>query len=177
VLPRTFSWCLLRIAYPADKWKEKLDFRRFKPVKCLPRSADEESAMRNEDSATRRADQRKAISQVDVLNVKDLNKGDVYFSRATVVDVSNTGILLLVERENILSVPLRSSLSLNGLINVSVGFTIEVMDTYIEGIVTRTRPEGGGDFMIAVDFREDAPEYWRNCLVDLLPEDGDGNGI
>src|ERR1700677_2114258 len=118
---------------------------------------------------------RKAISQVDVLNVKNVSSGEVYFSRAMLVDVSPTGILLRVERENILAMGLRSTLTLSSIIGASVGFTIEVMDTYLEGQVTRTKLEGHGNFVVAVDFRDDAPEYWRNCLVDLLPENDDQN--
>src|ERR1700677_384701 len=117
---------------------------------------------------------RKAISQVDVLNVKNVSSGEVYFSRAMLVDVSPTGILLRVERENILAMGLRSTLTLSSIIGTSVGFTIEVMDTYLEGGVTRTKLEGHGTFVVAVDFRDDAPEYWRNCLVDLLPADSEG---
>ncbi len=114
---------------------------------------------------------RKSISQVDVLNVKNVSSGEVYFSRAMLVDVSPTGLLLRVERENILAMGLRSTLTLSSIIGSSVGFTIEVMDTYLEGSVTRTKLEGHGTFVVAVDFRDDAPEYWRNCLVDLLPPD------
>ena len=118
---------------------------------------------------------RKAISQVDVLNVKNVSTGEVYFSRGVLVDVSPTGLLLRIERENILSIPLRSTLTLSSIVGAGVGFTIEVMDTYIEGVITRTKLEGHGTFVVAVDFREDAPEYWRNCLVDLLPERDDGD--
>jgi len=112
---------------------------------------------------------RKTISQVDVLNVKNVTNGEVYFSRAMLVDVSPTGVLIRVERENILALNLRSTLTLSSIIGSGVGFTIEVMDTYLEGVVTRTKLEGHGSFVVAVDFRDDAPEYWRNCLVDLLP--------
>jgi hypothetical protein len=115
---------------------------------------------------------RKSLTEVDVLNVKNINTGEVYFTRATLVDVSATGLLLRVERGNILSMGLRSALSFDSMVNASVGFTIEVMDTYIEGVVTRTKREDKDTFLVAVDFREDAPEYWRNCLFDLLPDDG-----
>jgi hypothetical protein len=123
------------------------------------------------DQENRATKYRKHVSQVDVLNVKNVTKGDVYFARATLVDVSPTGLLLRVERENILAMGLRSTLTLSTIIGESVGFTIEIMDTYIEGLITRTKLEGHGTFVVAVDFREDAPEYWRQCLVDLLPDD------
>ena len=123
------------------------------------------------DQENRAVKYRKNVSQVDVLNVKNVSNGDVYFSRATLVDVSPTGLLLRVERENILALGLRSTLTLSTIIGEGVGFTIEIMDTYIEGLITRTKLEGHGTFVVAVDFREDAPEYWRQCLVDLLPND------
>jgi len=124
----------------------------------------------NAAQSRRSHNQRKNVAQVDVLNVKNISTGEVYFSRASIVDVSPTGLLLRIQRGHILTVPLRSTLTWATLVNISVGFTIEVMDTYIEGIITRSKPEGKGEFLLAVDFREDAPEYWRNCLVDLLPD-------
>jgi len=120
---------------------------------------------------------RKAVTEVNVLNIKNIETGEVYFSRACVVDVSSTGVLIRVLRDDIVSTALRSTLSLSGIVNVSVGFTIEVMGTYIEGIIVRTKPKGKGEFVVAVDFREDAPEYWRHCLVDLLPGHGDESDI
>ena len=80
-------------------------------------------------------------------------------------------VVTKVKRDDILSHSLRSTLTLSVLHGVSVGFTIEVMDTYIEGYISRTKAEGRGDFVAAVDFREDAPDYWRQCFVDLLPEE------
>jgi hypothetical protein len=120
---------------------------------------------------------RKVVSQINVLNVRNVGTTEVYFSRANVVDVSPTGILLRVRRDDIMAHTLRSTLTLSVLHKVSVGFTIEIMDTYIEGIITRTKPEGKGDFLAAVDFRDDAPEYWRHCLVDLLPDETDSDEI
>ena len=116
---------------------------------------------------------RKSVQEVHVLNVKNVSSGEVYFARASVVDVSPTGLLLRVAREDILALSLRSTLTMSIVHDVGVGFTIEVMDTYIEGVITRTKLEGKNGFLCAVDFREDAPEYWRNCLVDLLPESAD----
>lgn len=122
------------------------------------------------DGFQRDHDVRKQVGACDVLNVKNIATGEVYFARATIVDVSPTGLLLRVSRQDILAMSLRSTLTLSALNQASVGFTIEVMDTYIEGVITRTKLEGQGEFVVAVDFREDAPEYWRNCLVDLLPD-------
>jgi hypothetical protein len=98
----------------------------------------------------RRDQDRKEINDVFALNVKNVETGEVYFSRATIVDVSPTGCLLQVDRGDILAASLRSTLTLSTIHGVNVGFTIEVMDTYIEGTVTRTKLEGGGIFVAAI---------------------------
>ena len=129
--------------------------------------------MKNKKNSRRLQSDRKVVSEIHVLNVKNIANGEVFFSRASVVDVSPTGLLLRVQREDILALSLRSTLTLSHIHNVSVGFTIEVMDTYLEGFISRTKAEGKGDFLAAVDFREDAPDYWRQCFVDLLPTNDD----
>lgn len=118
---------------------------------------------------------RKEVSEIFVLNVKNLKTNEVLFSRAEVLDVSATGLLLQVKRDEIVALSLRSTLTMSLLHDVSVGFTIEVMDNYIEGSIKRTKPLGRGEFLIAVDFRDDAPSYWRESLVDLLPSKDDGD--
>lgn len=46
---------------------------------------------------------------------------------------------------------------------------ISDMQLDIDGVISRTRFIGAGLFEIAIDLSEDAPEYWRECLVDLMP--------
>jgi hypothetical protein len=46
---------------------------------------------------------------------------------------------------------------------------IEEMNLELSGKVTRTRLLGKEGFEIALDYTNDAPEYWRECLMDLLP--------
>lgn len=113
---------------------------------------------------------RKPVNEVFIQGVKELASGKVFFNRAQIVDISPTGLLFHVRREDLASAELRSHLTLDSIHGKSVCFKIEIMDTYIEGIVARTQFKGKEGFVIAVDFREDAPEYWRECLVELLPD-------
>jgi hypothetical protein len=32
---------------------------------------------------------------------------------------------------------------------------------------------GKKGFYVAIDYSEEAPEYWRECLMDLLPNPGE----
>lgn len=51
--------------------------------------------------------------------------------------------------------------------------TIAQMDLDIDGYIARTRMLGNGVFEVAVDFSQDAPHYWLECLYDLLPGIGE----
>lgn len=113
---------------------------------------------------------RKPVQEVFIEAIKNIKSGEQYFNTAQVIDVSPTGILLSVRRKDITALPLRSNLSLNQIHGQGVGFTIAVMDTYIEGVIARTKPLGKGNYHIAIDFRDDAPEYWRQALYDILPD-------
>lgn len=121
---------------------------------------------------TRRLEpQRKTVRQVTLRDVQNLKTGSTYFKRATVLDVSSTGILMSVKREDIVDKKLRSVLTFETIHQEPVGFHIEMMETYMEGIVVRSKMNGKGQFQIAIDFREDAPKYWRQAFFDILPEE------
>jgi glycine cleavage system aminomethyltransferase T len=47
------------------------------------------------------------------------------------------------------------------------------MNIEISGRIARTKLLGKQGFEIGIDYAEDAPEYWRECLVDLLPAPGE----
>ncbi len=50
---------------------------------------------------------------------------------------------------------------------------LEEMNLEVSGVITRTQLLGKKGFYIAVDYSEEAPEYWRECLMDLLPKPGE----
>jgi recombinational DNA repair ATPase RecF len=47
---------------------------------------------------------------------------------------------------------------------------LDDLDLILEGTITRTRFLGKGVFEVGVDYSDTAPDYWRECLVDLLPQ-------
>ncbi len=115
--------------------------------------------------------ERKSVHQVAVKDIHFIKNGEILFRRGVVVDVSATGILLTINRRDIESESLRASLTFESIHNEPIGFHIDMMETYIEGVVVRSKLQNKGQFQIAVDFRNDAPEYWRQAFVDILPED------
>ena len=86
-----------------------------------------------------------------------------------VIEASATGILIQFQREDFVSKDLRSNLNLDQLIGKNVYFNIHEMNLEISGKVARTKFIGKEGFVVAVDYTADAPEYWRECLMDLLP--------
>ena len=91
-----------------------------------------------------------------------------------IVEASASGILINFKREDFLKKELRTNLNLDSLVGHKVYFTIHEMDLEISGTVVRTKFLGKKEgFQIAVDYSSDAPEYWRECLMDLLPRPGE----
>jgi hypothetical protein len=86
-----------------------------------------------------------------------------------IIEASSTGILIKFKRDDFVAKELRSNLSIDELVGKSVYFNIHEMNLEIAGKVARTKFLGKDGFVVAVDYTEDAPEYWRECLMDLLP--------
>lgn len=86
-----------------------------------------------------------------------------------ITEASSSGILIHFKREDFLKKELRTNLNLDELIGKKVFFNIHEMNLEISGTVARTKFLGKQGFQVAVDYSSDAPEYWRECLIDLLP--------
>lgn len=121
--------------------------------------------MKNE----RRIAPRKQINFIHVKNLATLEPFTVITKEAELVDASTTGFLLYIHRKNLVPKGLRANLSLKPIEGERVCLKIEDMELDIDGLISRTKFIGNGIFEVAVDFSDDAPEYWRECLVDLLP--------
>jgi hypothetical protein len=88
------------------------------------------------------------------------------------VEASTTGFLIEIERRDLAPKAFRDSLSLKELEGDKVYLMIDAMNLEVGGIIARTHRLTKDRWQIAIDFREDAPEYWRECLIELLPKPG-----
>ncbi|MBC7420413.1 MAG: hypothetical protein H7328_06755 [Bdellovibrio sp.] len=87
-----------------------------------------------------------------------------------VVEASSSGILLKFKRDDFVDKDLRAHLTIDHLVGHNVYFNIHEMNLEISGVIARTKFLGKNEgFIIAIDYSADAPEYWRECLMDLLP--------
>lgn len=117
-----------------------------------------------------RSSPRKDIVPLTIDSFCSLDNLQKLIKHGEVLEASATGILLKFKRDDFVSKSLRGHLSLDQLVGQKVYFTIHEMDLEISGKVARTKFLGKNEgFLVAVDYSHDAPEYWRECLMDLLP--------
>ncbi len=121
----------------------------------------------------RRVAKRKAVMSVTVSNLTSIGNFESIARWGHLVDVSSSGFLLHIDRQDLIPKDLRQNLSLEDIEGLDVSLMIDPMELEISGNIARTRYVGKGLFEIAIDFSQDAPEYWRECLCDLLPAKGE----
>lgn len=122
---------------------------------------------------TKRASPRKETEPLRVSNLASLENFARIARYGEIVEASANGLLLIVKRDDLIPQRLRGQLNIDSLIGDKVFIHLEDMNLEISGTVRRTEFKGKRGFLIAVDYTSDAPEYWRECLMDLLPSPGE----
>lgn len=117
-----------------------------------------------------RAAARREITPLTLDTFASLENLQKLASYGEVVQASATGILLHFKRDDFINKELRTNLNIDHIVGHDVYFKIHEMDLEISGTVVRTKFLGKKGFHVAIDYSKDAPEYWRECLMDLLPE-------
>lgn len=113
---------------------------------------------------------RKEVKPLTLDSFSSMESLQKLASYGEVVEASASGILLRFKRDDFVARELRANLSLDILAGQNVFFNIHEMNLEISGTVTRTKYLGKKEgFLVAIDYSQDAPEYWRECLMDLLP--------
>jgi hypothetical protein len=121
----------------------------------------------------RRVRERKIVDEIVVSELTSLSSYNIVAHTGTIVDASASGFLLSLDRKNIAAKDLRDSLTLDSLVGHQVVMFLPQMNLDLDGTIVRTEHKGKGRFEIAITFSNDVPEYWRDCLVDLLPAPGE----
>jgi hypothetical protein len=125
-------------------------------------------APRKQRSAT-----RKPLTPVQVSYISSMSDLSKLVRNSQIIEASSTGLLIHVERDELVASKLRNNLNIDHLIGERVFLRLDDMNLEISGIVARTKFLGKQGFHIAVDYTDEAPEYWRECLMDLLPSVGE----
>lgn len=114
--------------------------------------------------------------EVDLIHVNDLTSVDnflVIASQGYIIDASISGILLKINRKDLSQQQDKTNLSLERVHGQKVVLYLPQMNLDLNGTVIRAQHVGKGSFHIAIEFSNDFPDYWRECLIDLLPEPGE----
>jgi len=121
----------------------------------------------------RRSLDRKIVDAIEVEGLADLTDLKPICSKGHIIDASTTGFLMLVHRTDLEQQEHKTNLDLSSLDGSDVGLFLPQMNLDLDGVIKRTRHTGQGFFEIFVEFASDIPEYWRECLMDLLPTPGE----
>ncbi len=123
--------------------------------------------------SNRRTAPRREITPLVISSMSSLENLAKITRGGEIVEASTTGFLIIVKREDLIPIALRKNLTLESLHGQKVLLHLPQMNLEIAGRVARTQLLGKKGFEIGIDYAEDAPEYWRECLVDLLPAPGE----
>jgi hypothetical protein len=123
--------------------------------------------------AERRIAARKVVDLIQVAELTSLSNYAVIAREGTIVNASRTGFMLKLDRKDFALKELRENLSLEELVGHQVVMYLPQMNLDLDGTVTRAEHIGKGLFQVAVTFSPEVPEYWRECLVELLPAPGE----
>ncbi len=121
----------------------------------------------------RRVAARKVVDTIHVAELTSLSSYSVIAREGVIVDASQSGFLVKVERSSLVPKEYRENLNMMNLVGHQVVMYLPQMNLDLDGTITRADHVGKGRFEIAVKFSPDVPEYWRGCLVDLLPAPGE----
>lgn len=121
----------------------------------------------------RRIAPRREITPLEVSSMSSLENLAKIARYGEIVEASVTGFLLIVKREDLIPAMLRKNLSIESIHGQKVLLHLPQMNIEISGKIARTKLLGKQGFEIGIDYTDDAPEYWRECLVDLLPAPGE----
>jgi hypothetical protein len=123
--------------------------------------------------AERRHAARKVVDTIHVAELTSLSSYSVIAREGVIVDASHTGFLIKVDRTALVPKEYRENLNMTNLVGHQVVMYLPQMNLDLDGTITRADHIGKGRFEIAVTFSADVPEYWRGCLVELLPAPGE----
>jgi hypothetical protein len=124
-------------------------------------------------ASDRRIAPREDVAPIEIRAFTSIDHMTLLSRRGFIVEASTTGFLLHIERKDLVPKQFRDTLSIDVLKGDQVILMIEPLNLEISGKIARTKRLSKDLYEIAIDFSDDSPEYWRECLVELLPRGAD----
>lgn len=116
---------------------------------------------------------RRSIEPIQVSSLSSMETLVKLARAGEIIEASVTGFKVRIQRADFIPKELRQNLTIDSLVGTRVLLYLPQMNLEIAGKVTRTKLMGKSGYEIGVDFSDDAPEYWRECLFELLPSPGE----
>jgi hypothetical protein len=113
--------------------------------------------------------QRKLLAPIHVSDIQVADRGVCLARYGTIVNASATGLLIHVDPQNLNPEILQHNLPLESVEGDYVTMKIVEMELEMDGTVMRARHLDQRLCELAIDFSDNAPAYWRECLAELLP--------
>lgn len=121
----------------------------------------------------RRVAPRRDITPLQVSYVSAIENLAKIAKYAEIIEASTTGFLMLIKRDDLVPLNLRRNLTIDSIVGTKVILHLPQMNIEISGRIARTQLKGKIGYEVGIDYTEDSPEYWRECLLDLLPLPGE----
>lgn len=124
-------------------------------------------------SNERRRVQRKTTEAVTVEDLTDCSNYNIIAKQGHILTASTKSFLVQIHRDQIVPKDLKQNLSLDGVVGQQIVLYLPQMSLDLDGQIIRAHHIGKGVFELVIAFSEDIPEYWRECLIELLPTPGE----
>jgi hypothetical protein len=125
------------------------------------------------DSSDRRYAPRENLDPIEIRGLTSLDHKTLLSRTGCIVEASKNGFLLQITRKDLVPPEFKDALSLSEFEGDQVILMINPMNLEIGGRIARTKRLSKDVFEIAVDYSADAPEYWREILLEMLPRGRD----
>ncbi len=122
------------------------------------------------NDSERRISKREEVEPIEIKSFTSLDHLTLISRTGHIIDASRTGFLLRLSRSDLVPKQFRENLSLSVLNDTRVMLTIANMNLELSGRITRTKRLDKDFYEIAVDYSEDAEDYWRDLLFEMLTE-------
>ncbi len=121
----------------------------------------------------RREAPRENLDPIPIRGLTSIDHMTLLSRSGFIVNASKTGFLLHVARKCLVPEKFRNALSLSELEGDRVILVIDPLNLEISGHIARTKRLNKETYEIVIDYSSDAPEYWREVLVEMLPRPSD----
>ncbi len=120
-------------------------------------------------NAERRVAPREDVEPIPIRALTSLDHMTLLSRSGHIVEASKTGFLLEIERKNLVPRHFRENINLDEIVGDRILLMIDPLNLELGGRVVRVQKFNKDVYQIAIDFSDDSPEYWRECLMDFLP--------